>query len=92
MATERHELVSRRAREIWEREGRPEGRAEEHWRLAEAELQAQPARNPGDEARPGSPQTAESICPDCNGEGRRDGGRCQTCGGTGRVVKIVGDA
>ena len=33
-----HEDISKRAREIWEREGRPEGRDKEHWLQAEAEL------------------------------------------------------
>lgn len=33
-----HEEISRRAHEIWEREGRPEGRQVEHWLTAEAEL------------------------------------------------------
>jgi Protein of unknown function (DUF2934) len=33
-----HEEISKRAREIWEREGRPEGRDKEHWLQAEAEL------------------------------------------------------
>ena len=33
-----HEDISKRAREIWEREGRPEGRDMEHWLQAEAEL------------------------------------------------------
>ena len=51
-----------------------------------------PTRHPGDEARPGAPQTGEHMCPDCHGNGRRDGEPCQTCGGTGRVVRIVGDA
>jgi len=32
------ERIRRRAYEIWEREGRPHGRDEEHWRQAEAEL------------------------------------------------------
>jgi len=32
------ERVARRAQEIWEEEGCPEGRAEEHWLRAEAEL------------------------------------------------------
>ena len=32
------EDISRRAQEIWEEEGRPEGRAEEHWLRAEAEI------------------------------------------------------
>lgn len=33
-----HDEISKRAREIWEREGRPEGRDMEHWLQAEAEL------------------------------------------------------
>ena len=33
-----HDEISRRAQEIWEQEGRPEGRAEEHWTRAENEL------------------------------------------------------
>ena len=37
------ELVRRRAYEIYETSGRPEGRAEEHWLQAEAELRGQTA-------------------------------------------------
>ena len=33
-----HDEISRRAQAIWEEEGRPEGRAEEHWIRAEREL------------------------------------------------------
>jgi hypothetical protein len=33
-----HDDISKRAKEIWEREGRPEGRDKEHWIQAEAEL------------------------------------------------------
>lgn len=36
-----HEEISKRAREIWEREGRPEGRDKEHWLQAESELRQQ---------------------------------------------------
>ncbi|MFN2507605.1 MAG: DUF2934 domain-containing protein [Chthoniobacterales bacterium] len=32
------DAITARAQEIWEEEGRPEGRAEEHWLRAEAEL------------------------------------------------------
>lgn len=32
------DAIEARAREIWEEEGRPDGRAEEHWLRAEAEL------------------------------------------------------
>ena len=49
-------------------------------------------RNPGDEAAPGAPQTGETICPECHGTGRVQGGDCPHCGGTGQVVQIVGDA
>jgi hypothetical protein len=31
----------KRAHEIWEREGRPEGKSEEHWFRAEAEISAE---------------------------------------------------
>jgi DnaJ-class molecular chaperone len=47
---------------------------------------------PGNEDRPGSPQTGEALCPDCDGEGYTDHGECPKCGGTGRIVAIVGDA
>jgi len=53
---------------------------------------ARPPMNPGDEARSGSPQTAEQLCPDCGGTGQRNAAPCSTCGGSGRVVGIVGDA
>lgn len=51
MDRDRNELIRARAHEIWEKEGRPTGHAEEHWRQAEAELSqigaqdAQPAQN-----------------------------------------------
>jgi hypothetical protein len=32
------DAIAARAQEIWEEDGRPEGRAEEHWLRAEAEL------------------------------------------------------
>ncbi len=37
--------VARRAYEIFEREGRPEGRDLEHWLMAEAELTSSSAHN-----------------------------------------------
>jgi DnaJ-class molecular chaperone len=49
-------------------------------------------RNPGDQARPGSPQTGTVPCPDCGGSGKREDRACTNCGGTGQVVQIVGDA
>lgn len=35
---DRAERVQRRAHDIWEREGRPDGRHDEHWAQAEAEV------------------------------------------------------
>jgi hypothetical protein len=44
------ELVRERAHLIWEREGRPMGKADEHWEQARAELaaggEAPPAKKP----------------------------------------------
>jgi hypothetical protein len=51
-----------------------------------------PSRNPGDEASPTAPQTAENICRACGGTGRVDRKPCPDCGGTGRVTETVGDA
>jgi hypothetical protein len=47
---------------------------------------------PGDEAAPGTPGTGEVLCPTCHGTGIANGGQCQTCGGSGRVVKGIGGA
>lgn len=37
-------------------------------------------------------QTAPNVCPDCAGEGTRDGDTCPTCQGSGRIEEPVGDA
>ncbi|HUJ02145.1 MAG TPA: DUF2934 domain-containing protein [Rhizomicrobium sp.] len=44
----REEIIRRRSYEIWEREGRPDGRSLEHWLRAKGELEAelQGAANP----------------------------------------------
>jgi hypothetical protein len=38
MDADLHERIRRRAYELWEQEGRPEGRALDHWHQAEAEV------------------------------------------------------
>lgn len=48
--------------------------------------------NPGDEAAPGTPGTAETFCPVCGGSGRQDGHECAACGGTGQVTVGIGGA
>ena len=47
---------------------------------------------PQDPSQPRDKQTAENLCRDCGGSGRRDGAPCPSCGGTGKVVETVGDA
>jgi hypothetical protein len=38
MTDDRNERINRRAYEIWEREGRPDGQHDEHWRRAAEEV------------------------------------------------------
>jgi hypothetical protein len=56
------EVVRERAHLIWEREGRPAGRAEAHWSMAEAELAAETSK-PARAAKPRKPaaKAAEAI-------------------------------
>jgi DnaJ-class molecular chaperone len=49
-------------------------------------------KSPGDQARPGTQQTAENVCPKRRGSGRIDEKACPGCGGSGKVTEIVGDA
>ena len=46
--------------------------------------------NPADQAPAGTLGTGENICRDCGGLGQLSGARCQTCGGTGRVIEGLG--
>ena len=53
------ERITERARQIWEEEGRPDGRAEEHWLRAERELLAAPvAKAPRKRAPTSKAETA----------------------------------
>jgi hypothetical protein len=47
VAASNHDAIERRAYEIWEEAGRPEGEAETHWRTAERELEAVARSEPG---------------------------------------------
>ena len=51
MDQDRIQKIQGRAHAIWEREGRPEGRHEEHWRQASEEIE----REEDGSARPGTP-------------------------------------
>ena len=64
-------------------------------RKGETAVRPQPAgadTNPGDEAPPGAPATGEDVCPGCKGSGRIENRPCETCGGSGRVVRGIGGA
>jgi Protein of unknown function (DUF2934) len=67
MDPDRQERISRRAYELWEQEGRPEGRSEEFWARAQAEIEgpgtgtAPTDAGPGDEAAPGTPGAGEDV-------------------------------
>ncbi len=46
---------------------------------------------PGDEVPPGTQGAAETICSECDGNGRLENGeQCANCNGTGVVIKAVG--
>ena len=45
---------------------------------------------PGDEVPPEAPSSGENICPECHGEGEKDGEPCANCQGTGRVTEAIG--
>lgn len=53
------EAITRRAHEIWEEEGRPEGRSQAHWEQARTELAEAAAM-----ASQGSADTAQAILAD----------------------------
>ena len=64
-----HDRIRRRAYEIWEREGSPEGRAEEFWERAEASIGAEDAQ------RPDGGQAASGDTPAAQNESERDAGK-----------------
>jgi len=53
---------------------------------------AQKPMSPGDEAPPGTAGTGENVCPGCGGSGKRAGGQCPMCQGTGKVTVGIGGA
>jgi hypothetical protein len=50
---DREEKIRLRAHEIWEREGRPAGRAELHWEQARREIEGEAARSQSSKQRAG---------------------------------------
>jgi hypothetical protein len=60
MIAHRHGEITERAYAIWEREGRPEGKAADHWQRAEAEIAAESAQSA---VRSGRSSRAVSAAP-----------------------------
>jgi hypothetical protein len=54
MESEKDRKIRERAYELWEQSGRPEGQAEQHWRVAEREFSA------GDEGPPAGERAGAS--------------------------------
>ncbi|WEF23050.1 DUF2934 domain-containing protein [Paracoccus sp. S3-43] len=65
MDQDHQERIKRRAHEIWESEGRPEGRDAEHWSRAEEELRTQTdgESQGGDDSQPELAQTEAAEKP-----------------------------
>lgn len=87
---DRRDRIRRRAYALWEREGRPEGRAAEHWARAEWEIDAEAPAPPRPEPAAGPPTGAPELNLSATAEGMRDatGGPVSPDGGArGRVAK-----
>jgi hypothetical protein len=71
--------VRERAYAIWEREGRPEGGAEQHWAQAEAELRAEEGQGGGGSASTAGTETwtepTGGVAEGGPGPGAEDDGR-----------------
>jgi hypothetical protein len=57
---DREERIRSRAYELWEREGRPDGRQAEHWRQATAEVDAEERERAGGSGATGAPPSGVS--------------------------------
>jgi hypothetical protein len=64
MQADRDARVRERAYRIWEGEGRPDGRAEEHWHLAEREIADEEAREDGLGRDPGAASASDAAAAD----------------------------
>jgi hypothetical protein len=58
---EREQQIRKRAHQIWEEEGCPQGREREHWERAEREINARDAGDQGARERSGPDEIAGSV-------------------------------
>jgi hypothetical protein len=76
----REERIWERAYRIWEEEGPPEGRQEEHWRRAEIEVEDSRSRTLSPRGTPEIPEAAAPGAPppiDAAKPARKRGGRAK---------------
>ena len=64
----REDVIRNRAREIWEREGRPEGREQEHWDKAVHEIEIEGSEDSRGPANPDPAVGSENAPPMKNEE------------------------
>lgn len=70
MTSEREAMIRERAYQLWEADGRPEGRAVEHWVRAEAEVGGGETETPNPAAT-GKPRRRTAAKPDSPPSGPR---------------------
>jgi hypothetical protein len=83
------EHIRRRAHEIWEREGQPEGRHEEHWERARREVKAEKAGLLPEPAAPGASPADVDTTPGQAGSGQAGGERPPPDAGATEVARII---
>ena len=80
--------ISRRAHEIWEREGRPEGQSERHWREAAASFSApevEPVKTVG--AKKADKPAKADAEPEKKGEKKKAAGAAKGAAGKAETSK-----
>jgi len=104
MDENRDERIRRRAHEIWEREGRPEGRHDEHWSQAAAEIdsegragtkrrtRAAASRDVPAQMRESLPEAPGVLAPDTVDTVRKAGVRKRTASSAGVTGTAAGTA
>ncbi len=61
MATDRQERIRRKAHQIWDRSGRPDGHHDEHWRQATAEIEQEDAAPRPEKRKPADQHASPSA-------------------------------
>lgn len=90
MTDDREERVRARAELLWERDGRPEGRHEEHWQRASAEIDAE-ASDPAGRSL-GSAAQSGLLPPEAGQGSERPGSLVDTGPALGLVAGTAGTA